>query len=146
MKISDELETYRTKNGYFFPYMAKMVNYMALHEKQPITWQNHVTWQKGEHWICIFWIDFPIGSCYSVLQYAPPALEHSRPVTVLVVFTSSSICLATSFFLLPVPTTSPVCLTTSSYTCQVNHQLCNPRNQLLYLQYSPGAILPLLYL
>ena len=42
--------------AYFFPLHGKNGQlhgiYMALHEKQAITWQNHVTWQKWELWIC----------------------------------------------------------------------------------------------
>ena len=38
--------------AYFFPLHGKNGQlhgiYMALHEKQAITWQNHVTWQKWE--------------------------------------------------------------------------------------------------
>ena len=41
--------------AYFFPLHGKNGQlhgiYMALHEKQAITWQNHVTWQKWE--LCI---------------------------------------------------------------------------------------------
>ena len=52
MNISDELETCRPKNGLFFPLTWQNGQlhgiYMALHEKQAITWQNHVTWQKWE--------------------------------------------------------------------------------------------------
>ena len=48
--------------AYFFPLHGKNGQlhgiYMALHEKQAITWQNHVTWQKGE-------------LCMMILAYQP---------------------------------------------------------------------------